>query len=137
MKIGKPKYEKNTFRPWGTPKDPPWGLWKKLFSIPYASDVTLTILNEKLNEMQKHKYERNPFCPWGTPKDPPLGIGTKLFQNQNVSDINPSKCHMNMREKKEKLKSNKSYSTLNPWGTEYCPPGVHGVNFFKSQMWQI
>ena len=35
-------------------------------------------------------------------------------------------------EKQRKtVKSNKSYSTLDPRGTENCPPGVHGVNFSK------
>ena len=41
-------------------------------------------------------------------------------------------------EKQRKtVKSNKSYNTLDPWGTENWPPGVHGVTFFKSQIWQI
>ena len=64
MKFRNIDMKKTRFAPGGHPKTHPGDYEKK--SNPYVSDVTLTILNEKLNEIQKHKYERNTFRP-GTP----------------------------------------------------------------------
>ena len=74
------------FAPGGHPSTYP-GEYEKLFQTLKVSDVTLTILNEKWNEIRKHKYERNTFRPWGTPKDPPWGAWKKLFETLNVSDV--------------------------------------------------
>ena len=41
--IQKHKYERNTFRPWETTKDPPWGVWKRLFQTPYMCQMSFSL----------------------------------------------------------------------------------------------
>ena len=78
-KFGNINMKETHFAPGGHPKTYPGEHGKKLFETPNVSDVTLIILDEKLNENRKPKYERNTFRPRGTPKDPPWGVCKKTF----------------------------------------------------------
>ena len=79
------KHEGNTFCPWGTPNDPPWGI-KILLKPPICKMYPSLSSTKNKKEIGNISLKETHFTPWGTPTDPPWGAW-KTFLKPHISQM--------------------------------------------------